>query len=379
MGNRNGALSARHHLSELKGQYSLKQNLGSTFFTKTVRATFNEIDSDDDPLLNELRENQQQLVVKIFPRYLSSSEKAVHPSYNPAERLAPHAQHVDEWQRRVFTQFGTSTNCLPFHRVEKSKHAVFLLRQYVKYNLYDRLSVRPYLCAVEKRWVAFQLLNALRELHSLDLCHGDVKIENVLVNSFLWVSLADAAPYKPTYLSRDHSSADFTYFFDISGRRTCYLAPERVVRPRTVGDDQLGILDAELTPAMDVFSLGCVLAELFTERPLFDFGQLIAYANGDYDPFDELKRKIKDRNVLEMITSMLSVEPQARRSAEAYLREQHGRAFPVYFLPLKNYMAKLVSTRVSADEIVVNIKRNHLVLIENLGLDESKSLIQFLI
>ena len=53
----------------------------------------------------------------------------------------------------------------------------------------------------------------------------------MLVNSFMWVSLADFASYKPVYLSKNHPSADFNYYFDISRRRTCYLAPERLEAP----------------------------------------------------------------------------------------------------------------------------------------------------
>ena len=41
---------------------------------------------------------------------------------------------------------------------------------------------------------------------------------------------------------------------------------------------------AELTPAMDVFSAGCVLIELFTETPPFTFAQLLAYRDGTYEP-----------------------------------------------------------------------------------------------
>jgi hypothetical protein len=43
--------------------------------------------------------------------------------------------------------------------------------------------------------------------------------------------------------------------------------------------------DAPLQPAMDIFSLGCVIAELFLEgQPLFTLSQLLQYRNGLYDP-----------------------------------------------------------------------------------------------
>lgn len=60
------------------------------------------------------------------------------------------------------------------------------------------------------------------------ICHGDIKLENILVTSWHWVLLSDFASFKPTHLPEDNP-ADFSYFFDTSRRRTCYIAPERLV------------------------------------------------------------------------------------------------------------------------------------------------------
>ena len=62
--------------------------------------------------------------------------------------------------------------------------------------------------------------------------HGDVKSENIMVTSWGWVVLTDFASFKPTYLPADEP-APFHYFFATSGRRCCYLAPERF-RSRSV-------------------------------------------------------------------------------------------------------------------------------------------------
>lgn len=67
------------------------------------------------------------------------------------------------------------------------------------------------------------------------VCHGDIKLENVMVSSWNWLLLADFATIKPTLLPED-DPADFTYFFDTSRRRTCYIAPERLVLKITMFD-----------------------------------------------------------------------------------------------------------------------------------------------
>ena len=117
-------------------------------------------------------------------------------------------------------------NALPFSKIILNEKAGIMLRQYVKYNLYDRLSTRPFLTFFEKKWIAFQLLKCCQWLHRQAICHGDLKLENILITSNLWVLVSDFAPFKPTTLP-DDNPGDFSYFFDTSRRRTCNLAPER--------------------------------------------------------------------------------------------------------------------------------------------------------
>ena len=104
--------------------------------------------------------------------------------------------------------------------------------------------------------------------------HGDIKTENIMVTSWTSVLLTDLASFKPTYL-QENNPADFSYFFDTSRRRTCYLAPERFLDTRasdvtssssTASSEQqgdgsldLGLIKdhvSELTSKMDIFSMG---------------------------------------------------------------------------------------------------------------------------
>lgn len=179
------------------------------------------------------------------------------------------------------------------------------------------------------------------------MAHGDIKSENVLITSDLTVVLTDFSyTFKPTYLPIDDPS-DFSFFFDTSGRRTCYLAPERFetrqqreqrqadekrrleekrkrklaeakrkadekrrgsaggpaagdVQPLAdlsnldhalhgallgdgdeVDEDTLAAFRPPLTEEMDVFSAGCVLAEMWTDgRTVFNLSEMFAYKDG---------------------------------------------------------------------------------------------------
>ncbi|KAI4380720.1 hypothetical protein MLD38_006881 [Melastoma candidum] len=217
----------------------------------------------------------------------------------------------------------------PFQSWQETDKAAYLLRQYFFNNLHDRLSTRPFLSIVEKKWLAFQLLLAVKQCHEKGICHGDIKCENVLVTSWNWLYLADFASFKPTYIPYDDPS-DFSFFFDTGGRRLCYLAPERFYEHE--GGMQVA-QDAPLKPSMDIFAVGCVIAELFLEgQPLFELSQLLAYRRGQYDPIPHLER-VPDAGIRKMILHMIQLEPEARLSAESYLQGYAGIVFPGYFSP----------------------------------------------
>jgi phosphoinositide-3-kinase regulatory subunit 4 len=149
---------------------------------------------------------------------------------------------------------------------------------------------------VEKKWIAFQILTGLRDARNRKVSHGDIKSENILVTSWNWVYISDFSSFKPTYLPLDDPS-DFSFYFDTSGRRTCYLAPERFYtstaqsnttpkKTQSVLEDEFGDSKraSKVTEAMDCFSTGCVLAELFLEgEPLFTLSQLFKYREGEYN------------------------------------------------------------------------------------------------
>lgn len=279
-------------------------NLGSTRFFKVARA----------------KSQEGLVVVKVF---------AIH---DPSLPLASHKHRVEQLKRIL----GSAVNCLPFQRAVLSDKAGFLMREFVKYSLYDRISTRPFLLPIERKWIAYQILNALAQCHKLGVCHGDIKLENICITSWNWVLLTDFASFKPTYLPEDNP-ADFSYFFDTSRRRTCYVAPERFVK--TLGSESSSQLllsednmkKEELKPSMDIFSAGCALAELFADgHPPFDFSQLLAYRIGEYS-LDKFLCKLEDENIRQLVESMLCKDPVGRSSAETYLEQSRGTLFPEYF------------------------------------------------
>ncbi|KAI9828068.1 MAG: Serine/threonine-protein kinase [Thelocarpon impressellum] len=267
----------------------------------------------------------------------------------PSMKLDPYARQILAERKAL----GDVPNALSYQRILETSTNGYLIRQYLYSSLYDRLrqvliswpgrallqpltfrSTRPFLEDIEKKWLSFQLLCALRDCHARSVYHGDIKTENTLVTSWNWLYLSDfSSSFKPTYLPEDNP-ADFSYYFDTSGRRTCYLAPERFL---TAGEKAEG--KGGVNWAMDIFSAGCVIAELFLEAPIFSLSQLYKYRKGEYDPTHSHLDNIEDKDIRELVSHMIQVEPEARYSADEYLNFWRRKAFPEYFFGfLHQYM-----------------------------------------
>ncbi|XP_064461325.1 phosphoinositide 3-kinase regulatory subunit 4-like [Ornithodoros turicata] len=318
-----------HYLTDLP-EFTFEKNLGSTRFFKVAK----------------VRHKEGLAIVKVF---------AIH---DPSLPLGTHKGALENIKQVL----ANVPNTLPFQRAVETDKAGIVIRQYIKDNLYDRISTRPFLNPIEKRWIAFQLFHALALSHQHGVCHGDIKLENIMITGWNWVLLTDFASFKPTYLPEDNP-ADFSYFFDTSRRRTCYIAPERFVK--TLNPDSSHFLPEEcigtgdLTQAMDIFSLGCVLTELFTEgHPPFDFSQLLSYRSGEYTPWKILD-KIEDVHCKELIKHMLQKDPALRLSAEEYLEQQRDKFFPQYFYTfLRDYIKEFASSHLSPDEKVAKLRQD---------------------
>jgi phosphoinositide-3-kinase regulatory subunit 4 len=255
---------------------------------------------------------------------------------------------------------GNNVNPIPSSSSTTSSPSyrnVYLLRQHAHASLSDRLVSRPFLTSIEKNWIAYQLLRAMQSLHDAGVCHGHLTTENVLLTSWNWVLVADVGcqHYKPVRLP-DDDPGPWIHWFEgrgggggsdgvgdggssvpggvggghrgggNNGERKCCLAPERFYGP--ADGDASSTVPTGLTPEMDVFSLGCVLIELFLngERAM-DLGDLMEYRRVGATTVtaalpQSLKQKldkIESSKMRAAIRHMLSLNPNSRLTPVEYL------------------------------------------------------------
>ncbi|KAF8579068.1 ARM repeat-containing protein [Ramaria rubella] len=307
-----GALDS--FVSELGSDILYDKSLGSSRFLKTVKCNH----------------RNGALVVKIFIKS------------DPGLNLRTYARRLKS-EREALLDIPNVYNYQVF--VENDR-AGYIVRQWLEGSLYDRISTRPFLSIIEKKWIAFQLLNGMRDARKRNIPHGDIKSENVLVTSWNWIYLTDFASFKPTFLPLD-DPADFSFFFDTSGRRTCYIAPERFF---TAGSDiskkkatlDFDKRDGKVTESMDVFSLGCVIAELFLEgTAMFTLSQLFKYRAGELNLENHLSA-VEDEDIRALILRMVALEPAHRPTFDTALHTSRGTAFPECFYSfLHNYVSSV--------------------------------------
>ena len=257
-------------------------------------------------------------------------------------------EDLEQWRvgiARLAEALRSCPNALPYRRAFAGKRptsrgvtgAAYCVRQHFWSNLYDRLGTRPFLSLVEKQWVAYQLLRAVEQCHARGVRHGDVTCENVAVTSWTWLLLVDFASFKPTTLADDGPEFDY-YFCGSRGSARCYVAPERFLSKKTqkeavavssseeetAAPEPLAPKDEsekqeELTAAMDVFSLGCVLAEVFRNgSPTFDLATVVRTLKDRDGEFERIKFDDDHKcpaGLCDAITAMVARDPTKRGTA----------------------------------------------------------------
>ena len=212
-----------------------------------------------------------------------------------------------------YSNIESTPNILPIIKVESlmAANSGIVIRQYIKYNLKQALYYLACTSDIEKKWICFQLLQGLSQMHLKDICHGDIKPENILITSKLSVFYSDISVYKPVYLIIENLQLYNDFFYCNSFDRACYLAPERFVHNLDETDKNNNI--NELTKEMDIFSLGVVFAEIFLDRQnLFTQKDIMNYKNKKIDIKEKLN-DIKDKNLRKVIKNMIELDPAKRK------------------------------------------------------------------
>jgi mitogen-activated protein kinase 15 len=129
---------------------------------------------------------------------------------------------------------------------------LYLIFEYMEADLYNVIRA-GILQEVHKKFIIYQLLKAIKFLHSGDIIHRDLKPSNVFINSDCQIKIGDFG------LARTLTSGKKGF----KGIITDYVATRWYRAPEML----MG--STKYAKPIDMWSVGCILYELITAKPLF--------------------------------------------------------------------------------------------------------------
>nr|DAD35676.1 TPA_asm: hypothetical protein HUJ06_006316 [Nelumbo nucifera] len=138
----------------------------------------------------------------------------------------------------------------PSRREFKDIYVVFEL---MESDLHQVIKANDDLTPEHYQFFLYQLLRALKYIHTANVFHRDLKPKNILANADCKLKICDFGLARVSF--NDSPSAIF--WTDYVATRW-YRAPELC-----------GSFFSKYTPAIDIWSIGCIFAEMLTGKPLF--------------------------------------------------------------------------------------------------------------
>ncbi|CAF0830657.1 unnamed protein product [Adineta ricciae] len=241
-------------------------------------------------------------------------------------------------------EFGEHPNVIRLHNVLRADNDrdIYLVFESMEADLHNVIRKGNILKDTHKRYVIYQLLKAMKYLHSANVIHRDMKPSNVLVNQQCRVKICDFGLAR----SLNHVYEDVQH-----PAMTEYVATRWYRAPEIL------LASSKYTKGVDMWSIGCIFGEMLLGKPLFQgtstFNQLerilqhiptpsqsdIACIPSQYGPsvlerassgpkksLDNLIPHITDES-LDLLRRLLQFNPDKRITAQEGLQHSYVASF----------------------------------------------------
>ncbi|XP_068093939.1 mitogen-activated protein kinase 15 [Hyperolius riggenbachi] len=153
-------------------------------------------------------------------------------------------------------EFGEHPNVIKLLNVIRAQNDkdIYLVFEYMETDLHAVIKKGNLLKDIHMRYILYQLLKATKFLHSGNVIHRDQKPSNILLDADCLVKLCDFGLARSLYqIQEDSGNPALTEY--VATR--WYRAPEILLASH------------RYTKGVDMWSVGCILAEMLLGKPLF--------------------------------------------------------------------------------------------------------------
>lgn len=161
---------------------------------------------------------------------------------------------------KLLSKFKYHENIVNLYDIQKpwdfnNFNEIYLIQQYMPSDLHKVIYTKN-LTDDHVQYFIYQIIRGIKYIHSAGVIHRDLKPSNILVNNDCDVKICD---FGLSRLSSDSSNFENDKLSNLTEYVTTryYRAPEVM------------ITQSQYTTAVDLWSIGCILAELLILKPLF--------------------------------------------------------------------------------------------------------------
>ncbi|KAM0948598.1 putative mitogen-activated protein kinase CMGC-MAPK family [Dioscorea sansibarensis] len=212
---------------------------------------------------------------------------------------------------------------------------IYVIFELMESDLHQVIKANDDLTPEHYQFFLYQLLRGLKYIHTANVFHRDLKPKNILANADCKLKICDFGLARVAF-----NDAPTAIFWTDYVATRWYRAPELC-----------GSFFSKYTPAIDIWSIGCIFAELLTGKPLFPGKNVVHQLDLMTDllgtPSQEAIARIRNEKARRYLSTM-------RRKKPIPFSQKFPNADPLALCLLEKMLAFEPKDRPSAEEALAD-------------------------
>ncbi|GLT57343.1 hypothetical protein SLA2020_303220 [Shorea laevis] len=237
---------------------------------------------------------------------------------------------------------------------------IYVVFELMESDLHQVIKANDDLTHEHHQFFLYQMLRALKFMHTANVYHRDLKPKNILANANCKLKVCDFGLARVAF-----SDMPTTYF----GRYIDYVATRWYRAPELCGS-----FYSKYTPAIDIWSIGCIFAEILTGKPLFPGKSIIHQLDLITDllgtPSPETISAVRNEKARKYLTEM-------RKKPPVPFQQKFPNADPLALRLLQRLLAFDPKDRPTAEEALADPYFKGLARVEREPSAQSISKLEF--